>query len=594
MRLALLLVAVALIGGPVSAGALRVTECFYRPQNGAIHLLVKNEGSKPVSLLAPVVDGHDLAGDGYALWYRIRPDRIPGGGMAEVIITLEKPLERPASVSIATTEGDKLDCLARSEGQPIWLQSVSFSPDLRTIDIYTRWQSADQTASLRSVLLDGKDVSRFASPWPSASSRGLAWTRVSLPAPLPRGSFHTVEVIDSTGRSTGDQVRAIPAALRIGVYGGLDPAHIADYAAHGINHYIGFGAISPANLDELGKHGISASAKFVREPLADRAAGKVVSFDIAKAGEALTPVERKPAFIAHHLVDEPDVADYHGGRRPGITAPELLRRQRFVERTDPSRFTFVQIDNTFRPENYRIYGEVADISAAHRYSLGSYLSSEAGAKTARQVPFLEDLVQTLQRFRMATQPRPFEMVTQFFNLGPSRSGRAPTPEEMRLQCYAMISQGAKGVHHYIHSASGGGGEGGRDRRLWDSMTGLHAELSRIALLVATGTPAPAEWVTADSPQVMASALVCGERLLVVLINKNHRSALESFTCQPIGKTQIAIQLPPWIRGKDLHITTPGRRPVGGRDDNGVFRFVVDELQVAEAFVIEGTGRRRPL
>jgi hypothetical protein len=582
MRLIGILVA-ALAISPSFAGGLEISHAYYRDTNASLHLFLANHGNEPVSILAPVVDGQDCASlgrDGLhianVLWYRCRPNPIPAGGIADLTITLAEPTDKPVTVELTTSSGQELRQVIRCVPEQIRFQAVRFSADLHTVDVYVR-----SSEDLRRIRMDGIDGGRS-----GESFGGLAFTRIKLKAPLAPNSFHVFEVEAEGGASTACQVRAIPAEFLIGVYGIASPENIADWAKHGVNHFLSFGAVPADLLPTFAEQNISVGAKYIREHLVDRTAGKVSIYDEETARTSLSAVIDKPSLLYHHLVDEPDVSDYFVNRTLGASGMELAARAEFYERNDPGRYTFVQLDNTFRPRNYRVYGESADMVATHRYSLGSYLRSEAGEVNVKRLPFLEDMIETLDLLRHAAEPKPFFMVTHFFNLGPGRAGRPPTIEEMRLQCYTMIAGGARGLIHYIHSGSTGGGEGGRTPALWDGMTGLHEELARVGEVVKSGSPMPPDWVKCSSPNVLASGLLCGDEMAVVLINLSHRSSLRRFTAIPVRDFTVSLRIPPWIDASELEVRLADTGDTVATTVRGdVLSFTTDQVSDARCVLL---------
>jgi hypothetical protein len=566
---------ILLLASVPALGSLTVSEAYYRDTNNSLHLFLVNKGNEPVTVNPPIVNGFDckvLTRDELrprdVLWYRCRPNPIPPGEIADLIIVLPKPAERPIAVEVRTSSGQMIRKTILNVPESFRFEAIRFSQDLRTIYVYARSESP-----IKGIRLDGKRVKAFAS-----YSDGLAFARISLRQPLEQGSYHVLEA-----DSTAYQIRAIPAEFLIGVYGIPSPENIEDWAVHGINHYLSFTWLAAETLDLLAKNGISAGAKYIREPLVDRQAGKVTIFDKEAATKSLADI--RPNLLYHELVDEPDAADYFAGRWLGASAMELLARARFLEEADRRRYTFVQLDNTFRPANYSAYGEAADVLATHRYGLGSYVSGEAGSTAVQRPAFLPDLLDCFTLFRRANEPKPFFGVTHFFNLGPARSGRPPTIGEMRLQCYTMIACGACGVIHYIHSGSGGGGEGARSKPLWDAMTGLHAELKRVGEVVESGTPAPDDWVKTGSPHILARAVVSNDGMAVILLNLSHRSALGGFTTRPTRDVTVTLRIPPWIKGSLEVIPADGNGSIAAKITDGELRFTADEVVDARCFLV---------
>jgi hypothetical protein len=635
MRLLAIALCLCLLATAASAQIL-VKKAYYRDTNASLHLFVTNKGDKPVTLLAPVVDGFDTATlgrtglkAGPVLWYRCRPNVIPAGGIADVVITLAEPATKPVAVEIKTASGESVKATIQCAAEALRFQAIRFGPDLRWVDVYARWSDGSSSDALKTILMDGRIVGRFAAAASTGSAcsglggsagsaastssacsglgasigsgastgsacsgrarDGLAYTRITLDKPLAKGSFHIFEAETESGLSTAYQIRAIPAEFLIGVYGSPSKANILDWAAHGCNYYLSFGAVAPDLLGEMNAAGLSVGAKYIPQPLVDRAKGVVVVLNQVQDDEARRILEGfvgKPGLLYHHLVDEPDAADYYAGKRLGASSMELVARGELCAEVDPQRYTFVQLDNTFRPRNYRVYGEAADVVATHRYSLGSQIGGEAGSTKVTRLLFLEDLQDTMVRFREANEPKPFFMVTQFFDIGPGRQGRPPTIEEMRLQCYIMVAGGARGLIHYIHSGSGGGHEGAKTPALWDAMTAMHQELKRVGEIAESGTVAPQSWVKSGSANVWASALLCGDKIAIIAVNRAHRSALDRFTAKPMRDVKISMRVPAWIDASKLEvIAADGSQVVPSTLQGDELSFTVREIKDAGCYML---------
>jgi hypothetical protein len=435
--------------------------------------------------------------------------------------------------------------------------------------------------------MDGVSLAKLAFP----SVDGFGYAEVKLDKPLEKGSYHTFEAEAESGLTTSYQIRAIPAEFIIGVYGSVSPENIRDWAAHSCNHYLSFGSLTADVVNALGSDGLSSGARYIPQPLADRAAGNVLAFDEVESKKILQGFVGNRNLLYHSLVDEPDAGDYYCGKRIGASAMELVARDQFCAEIDPEHYSFVQLDNTFRPRSYAVYGESADVLATHRYSLGNYLAGEAGTTTSSNPPFLEDLRDTVGKLRAATAPKPFFMVTQFFDLGPRRQGRSQTIEEMRLQCYAMVAGGARGLIHYIHSGSSGGHEGGKSPELWNAMTAMHKELARVGEVAKNGTPAPDNWIRTNSANIYANVIISGDRMGVILINRAHRSALQQFTARPIENVTVTLRIPPWMNAAKLTaVAADSMNPVSINPGTQQLSFSVDKVKDASCILLQPEAR----
>lgn len=591
-----LIIVLCLMGlANVASASLVVRKTYYRDTNLSLHVFLENRGTEPMALKAPIVGGFDTATlgrdgktAGSVLWYRCWPNPVPPGGIADMTITMAAAPDGPIEIEIPAGAGSRISVSVPCKPEAFRFQAIRFSKDLCTVYAYLCWADGDSDESLKSIRIDGRSVARQAAPWPARGSDGLAYVKIALKTPLEKGSFHVFEAETASGLSTAYQIRAIPAEFIVGTYGAASPTNIRDWAAHELNHYLSFGSLPPEVMSILSANGLSCGARWIPEPLSDRKAGKVLAFDEEASLEIIKGLAADENVLYHSLVDEPDVDDYFAGRRLGACGMELVAREELCREADPGHYTFVQLDNTFRPRNYQVYGESADVLATHRYSLGSYIGSEGGGATqAQHLQFLEDLRETVVRLRNASAPRPFFMVTQFFDLGPGRQGRPPVIEEMRLQCYAMVAGGARGLIHYIHSGSSARHEGGKTPALWDAMTPMHAELKRVGEVVSIGSVAPEGWVKASSANLYARALVCGDKMAVVLINRAHRTELERFVASPVRDVNVTVRIPAWVGAGRFAVTAADDMDSSVQVAQGSeLVFSVDEVKDARCYLIE--------
>ncbi len=123
------------------------------------------------------------------------------------------------------------------------------------------------------------------------------------------------------------------------------------------------------------------------------------------------------------------------------------------------------------------------------------------------------------------------------------------------------------------------------------MTGLHEELKRVGEFVESGTPVPGDWAKCSSPHVLASVVLSGDRMAVILINRSHRSALETFVARPVRDVKVTLRVPPWIKASVLEILpAEGGAPLPGQSDGGELSFMVDEVKDARCFLLSPRER----
>ena len=363
--------------------------------------------------------------------------------------------------------------------------------------------------------------------------------------------------------------RTLANGFLIGTYG---LPNYPDYQAHGINNYISFHYISRAMLDEMQKAGLTGGSEATVG--ADNLNGGISPLNIEKTTQQVAAIRGHPALAYYSSADEPDGRDLKIGA-VGTFGRALIAEYHLLASLDPARPTLVQIDNTYRPQNYQVYCETMDYSATHRYMLGGDV--------------LGNDWQALDQLRACTQPRPYLWVTQFYPLRSQPgervkyAGRLPVPEEMHLQMLNALAHGCKGILHYIHSgSSGGGGGAGHDIPLWDSMTAMHRQLEAAGRLAVRASPVA--WTSCSNPNVRAAALLVDENnLLLVLVNEKISSRFDGFSFEPQTDVTAGVNLPPW-----MHLAQAGEILPGGEMGAAALQSLPGKLTVTIPSLAVGT------
>ena len=202
------------------------------------------------------------------------------------------------------------------------------------------------------VLLDSLDVtpsSRILSP---AFEHGICPVEIRLAKPLQYGSYHVVKLVTRSGAVAACQQRAYDGFVPLGSY---CYETVEYYARNGLNWYNNFSITSKSTADfqaMLGMRGVSITGP---NPPPAHLVGH-------------------PGVFAHCLQDEPDCSDYSADAWPiaeriGYNAPEMERRAALCRSTDPRTPTFLTIDQTYKPANYYVYGQLADVTNHDSYPL---------------------------------------------------------------------------------------------------------------------------------------------------------------------------------------------------------------------------------
>jgi len=559
-----------LVTGPATAFAqLEVHEAYYRPDAvqyswklgdiqsaGSLHLYVKNASDKPATIRAVRLLGSTVRRlvaeplpmtNRKVYWFRIVPNPVGPGEVASVLIRLARePKERAIDVAVETDAGQSLEVPIALRRPDISLSYVTFSEDLRTVYVYVRrevgtthpagalhapQEGTRPRSAISRVMLDGRDVTdRCFVPDPGFF-HGLALVKIALEKPVERGSVHTIKVEAGNLASTAYQVRAIKPLFAIGSYW-VPPAE------EGYNLALSFAQAPKEYLDILTERGLLGGGDYFP-------AHGQTEWDRESMGAYLRSLNDHPALHLVYLDDEPDCRDfeYAGERRTelGYTAMSMVRKMEFLREVCPKHPTFIAIDNTWRPANYFVYGELADIMAPHWY--GSEIRHCAGQSA---------------QVKRAVEPRP-----AYYTPWLDSRKRPQTADDMRLRAYYPIAEGMKGLIYYSWKfAATTTPDKGKELRA--AMTEMHQELQAVAPLLIKGELLPI--ASANRSDLKLSAFLCGgEAVVLMVINENRNDFRYSDTnldeegkskgklrqVLPTKNVRIDLALPDWFSPGDV-------------------------------------------
>lgn len=532
--------------GLPDSGHLSLYHHWIRPHCQTLYSVLKNNSGQTITFEKLWVNGQQESNQVWPVeeqaashWFDIQPVVLSPGESCEVRVSLVEMIYNQGTricVSGVTENQEKVSFSWVTEDKIPALQftDISTSQDRLKVTFYVRDTELNGTAgnAIRKVRWDQEDVTEHCDLRAGKFFHGIACGVLQLSSPVENASYHWLEVEDSRGELTVWRVRILPGIFILGTYGMDAPEAFADYHAHGLNHYISFRPVTRAHLDALGALGMTGCSQTAESGLLKE--GVFQTTDPEELKTRVQEISDSPGLLYYSLPDEPDVWDYHAGG-PGKHARSMLRLQHHFAEFDPSHTTFVQLDNTFRTRNYSIYAPIVDCTGTHTYLLGKH--------------FLREDRVCLNEVRRTTQPNPVLWVTQFYPLKDRQgervgyNGRLPVPEEMHLQMLNALAGGAKGMLHYMHSGSkGGGGGAGRDKALWDAMTPMHLQLAKAgdALLSSTSL----DCVESEHPLLQTHALQSGpETLFIIAINRDFSSTKAGFSLTPLPASSARVSLP---------------------------------------------------
>jgi len=558
---------------------------YMRPA-GSVHVILRNDSGKADSVTLASVNGKPLAdvasndqNAGPVIWYLIespqlavdpkRPDdgelsiqrNVPAGEWVECSLRLREVPKETVRVGFTTGSGAAVEAAIEPRVPAMRIESISFSPKIDLIYVYLRALDGKAPGQL-TMRLDGKQIKSEMTQGPTGSSLVL------LTAPLSPawdyGSHHLVE-IEARGEKLVEPVRAWDGFFSIGLFGTADKEHVAAAKAHAANTYYWN---NNEALEEAGMCTIPSGAPAGAKPRTIGGTGVLFLYN----------------------KDEPDAHDVsRGDRLPymdrlGLMAiPEVIPAQRMQRRLLPTVPNLLLVDNTYKPLNYYVYGQIPDV-----FSTDPYVPLNG-----RQVDYV---YHALDCARDASTPRPVVSVLWACSLGGKRKfgSNAPTPEEMRMMIFHSVGCGVKGIGYFIDMTQTTG-EGpftglSDNKPLWEEVGRSNREVAALAPYLAIGCPAGPHSVQG---KVLVRTLMCGpDRLVVVAVNTYHYMAYEtqyetSFHF-PLKNVSVTVPLPDHLRDCRVEEVNGGKLvPARFEAGKGTVTLPMDELDAARAFVVTG-------
>ncbi|HOA74091.1 MAG TPA: hypothetical protein PLQ89_16125 [Phycisphaerae bacterium] len=486
---------------------------------------------------------------GTPVWWKVEPMIIPPGGLAEVTIRLRRQPQVDEMTIGVPVGGKTVEMKLRSSQRQPRFYSISFSPELDAAYVYLRHPSGKGIAPTK-LWLDGRDV--------TARSRIVADEKVDtvaativLDRPVPRGSFHVFRADYADGTVAMAGLGAWQLGFLYGMWGCDNGSGTPE-------------DVGPRFLNDLHLHNINLHMS--------HCPGAANEFMHSEAGYAMLERlgirrmlhwinDQHPA-IFYFLTDEPDAADFASKMLPpeerlGSLAQWLVDRCHLFRRKDQAATPLLlNIDNTYKPENWYMYAQLPDIPCADPYyqegvqsvwhcdptNLGAYLKPT-------YVYAVGEIYQS------AGAPNPMHLIlhTCKFDFPPEETPyRGPTPEEKRVEVYYALAAGAKQISYWWYCQYDRyHGVGHEDMKpLWTEIGLLGAEARTVGDLVAIGCPAR---VPVESSKMVwcRSLLAGGDTMILLVVNDNLASDRLGTVYKPRLNTRVKVSPPAWIKTADV-------------------------------------------
>lgn len=532
---------------------------YFKPA-GSVHIILRNDSSKAGSLELADLDGEPFERvvtnpkqAGRLVWRWFFPQAVQPGQWVECKLRLRGKPKKDILVGLKAGE-ERVEVRVPVRPNRVRLESVSFSSSIDKMYLYLRSLDGRAPKAGRVRLDLGSETACNWLPGPRGS--GLAFAEVALNPAWKLGSFHLVEISLADGSRLAYPVRAWDSYFVIGLFGDTDPQRVREAVERNINSYVH--PRETALLDQLGVNYLG----WGRERIPGRQSGKVF----------------------HYVFDEPDAHDIErSDTLPYMDRLGLLAQMevfaRFREEIYPKDQTtpcMLLVDNTFKPQNYYVYGQCMDVYCSDPYvPLGGdqceYIARamECARDASTPRPVIACLWATTEA------PPPYKQVRD----------RPPTPEEERLMVFYALGSGSKGV---LYFADRGETRVSANRPLWDEIGRINADILALSPYLAIGCPAGPQ---VESGSLWYRSLMCGaDKMVVVAVNKGHHigyNTLSGFRWHfPLKNASVSIPLPAHFRACRVQEVKNGSLvPFESKTSGGRLLLRLDVLDTARAFVI---------
>lgn len=564
----------------------------------AIAFSEQRKNRKPASIFfARLSDAErrTLIAAGEPVWYRVDPQPLAPGQIGEVTVRL-RGVPKAADVRMELEHTDRTVpvTVAVQSGSPR-LEGVSFSPDLREVFVYLTHPKTRGQAPAR-ILFDGQDVTRSARIGVDARI-DVVPVVIRLAKAPPAGSFHCLEATYPDGTAAWAGIRAWHDELVYGVWGGrpgdesdtdLARAYIRELREHNVN----------MQMPQVGSKALAAFYKSeAGQRYCNESGVRFVIGDLGKWG-----IKSPYALFIH---DEPDAGDAHitglpGGHEVGSLAEWAIDRGLAWREQYPATPQTLNVDLTYKPHNYFVYGQVPDILMADPYYQPrlrtAYWQHPERVPLYRTAAFVHVISAVV---RSAAAPKPTHIIlyaNRYIDKPNNREFRYPTPDEKRIEVFYALAGGAKGISYWWFTpgkpACGLGGVGPEAEKLWREIGLLGAELRTAGPIIVRSCPAA---VPVKAPAgVMVRELLAGlDTMVLIVVNEQHVNDERGTTITAIQDAEITVELPAWLQTADaFEIRTGGIGRVTTRKNGSQVTFELGTLTRPRMIVLTANGSLR--
>jgi hypothetical protein len=533
-----------------------------------------------------------LTAAGEPVWWKVEPMVIPPGGYGQITVRLRRqPKVQKLTLTVPSLpeQDGKIETPVLTTRNPRFV-SINFEPDFKAAYVYL-WHPSYKGIRPKQILLEGEDV--------TANCTIVADERIdTVPivvrpkSPFVEGTWYRFQSIYPDGTGATVSIGAWQPGFTYGMWG-----------------YSKVGKTEDDNrkffLEDMRVHSINTLMYSISGEVKSYLATPEGKEYAEKTGIRLMATwyggEVPPPF--YYLPDEPDANDFASKRldpykRLGGLAQWIINRGEIIRRHDPKTPLLLNTDNTYKPENWYTYAQLADVPCADPYyqeSVQSVLSGDPTNLGAYLKPTYVYAVGTI--YQWAAAPRPMHLILHTCRLDIKDFPlRAPTPQEKRIEVFYAIAAGAKALSYWWYTPFGEfygcGGSDPPSKAMWKEIGLLGAELRSLEPQIIRSCPAA---INIEGPRMLwtRSLLVGDDAMLILAVNDNFACDRLGTIIKPVENAKLTVHLPSWLNATEVcEMTSAGTRDAKWQADAGVLTLDLGTVDVARLVLVSKTPEMR--
>jgi hypothetical protein len=529
----------------------------------------------------PKADIDRLIAAGEPVWWKVEPPSLPPGGFAEVTVRLRRQVKTPVGVEVRGSEAAWKARIAPADNPRF--TGISFSASLDTVYGYVQHSQRPGATPVK-VLFDGQDITARTTMAADRAVNVMPLV-IHLEQPLKKGSFHCFQAIYGDRSTAITGIRAWGEELVYGMWGYINQGKTAQEK---VDYYLG----------DLKRHNVNAVMESYGSEVAAFLSGETgVEHSRAtgiwamrnRPGNVLNP-------IYYFLTDEPDAHDFAVSQlgphqRLGALGQDLVRRSHEFRKKDPAPPHLLNVDNTFKPENWYMYAQLADV-----YCADPYFQEQQRIVWNDRPAWAASFVKPLYVLGVATicnsacAPKPLHIILNSVRHdtqgGPFRFA---TPPEKTVELFYALGAGTKSFSYWWYTPYGEfygcGAQDAAAVALWRQIGLLGAQVRTAGPIITRSCPANVPLKATG--KLWTRTLLAGTDSLVLLaVNENLASDRLGTVVVPLPKATVTLTPPSWLKPIDaFEIAPEGLRDVGWKSDGGQLVIDLGKLEVARMVVL---------